>query len=107
MCAAFQEPIYITKTDERYIDEHWFPRWCPLPSTPEPNYAGLSPTQLDIARRRVAGETVKAIAIELRISKKSVENRMEKIYRKLNVHSVAGLVNFARDNHWEPFQAKP
>lgn len=74
-----------------------------LTSTPEvptlaPVHAQLqllTPRERDVLQGIADGQTNKAIAAELGISRRTVEAHRESLMRKLEIHSVAGLTRFA------------
>ncbi len=66
--------------------------------TPAPAYAQLqllTPRERDVLQGIADGQTNKAIAAELGISRRTVEAHRESLMRKLEIHSVAGLTRFA------------
>ncbi len=74
-----------------------------LTSTPEvpppaPAHAQLqllTPRERDVLQGIADGQTNKAIAAELGISRRTVEAHRESLMRKLEIHNVAGLTRFA------------
>ncbi len=74
-----------------------------LTATPEappaaPAYAQLqllTPRERDVLQGIADGQTNKAIAAELGISRRTVEAHRESLMRKLEIHNVAGLTRFA------------
>jgi PAS domain S-box-containing protein len=70
-----------------------------LPATPSPvvpDDADLSPRQLDILDRLLAGSRVPAIARELYLSQSTVRNHLSVIFRKFGVHSQVELIERLR-----------
>ena len=55
--------------------------------------AGLTPREVEILQRVIAGKTNKAIAGELCVSEKTVEFHLDKTYRKIGVQTrlMAGI----------------
>lgn len=65
---------------------------------PAPAYAQLqllTPRERDVLQGIADGQTNKAIAAELGISRRTVEAHRESLMRKLEIHNVAGLTRFA------------
>lgn len=60
-----------------------------------PDVHALTPREREVLRFVARGLTSKAIAVELGISPRTVETHREKVMRKLDVHSVAGLTRLA------------
>ena len=58
----------------------------------------LSPRQKDILRLLMEGLDNRAIAIELDLSVKTIENHLTRLYRQLDVHSRLEAANFVRDH---------
>jgi DNA-binding NarL/FixJ family response regulator len=57
--------------------------------------AQLTPRERDVLQGIADGQTNKAIAAELGISRRTVEAHRESLMRKLEIHNVAGLTRFA------------
>lgn len=66
--------------------------------------AALSPREGEVLELLVAGKMNKAIAAELGISAKTVEDHRASIMRKMQVRSVAELVRLAADGRRRPAQ---
>ncbi len=67
------------------------------PSRPSSNVT-LSPRQKDILRLLMEGLDNRAIAVELDLSIKTIENHLTRLYRQLNVHSRLEAANYVRDH---------
>lgn len=65
---------------------------APVAGVPDP---GLTPRELDVLRGLVKGLAYKQVAGELEISIDTVRMHIRSVYRKLQVHSVAGAVSRA------------
>ncbi len=65
----------------------------------------LSEREIEIIRMIAMGLTTKQIGIELFISHHTVQTHRKNINFKLNVHSPAELVSFAKDNGIMPFNS--
>ena len=59
----------------------------------------LTPREIDVLRCIVNGYTNRQIGVELNISTRTVEGHRANIYEKLNLHSRAELVRYAKRNH--------
>jgi FixJ family two-component response regulator len=68
----------------------------------EARLASVSPREREVLALLVAGRMNKAIAAELGISAKTVEDHRASIMRKLQVRSVAALVQVAADARRRP-----
>jgi DNA-binding NarL/FixJ family response regulator len=55
----------------------------------------LSPREVEILRFIANGESTKEIAYALELSTKTIETHRQNLMKKLNIHSVAGLVKYA------------
>jgi len=73
-------------------------------SVAEARLASLSPREREVLALLVAGRMNKAIAAELGISAKTVEDHRASIMRKMQVRSVAELVRLAADGQPKPVQ---
>jgi DNA-binding NarL/FixJ family response regulator len=69
-----------------------------LPQQPAVNFPQLSSRQKDILRLLVDGHDNRAIAHELNLSIKTIENHLTRLYRQLDVHNRLTAVNFVRDH---------
>jgi DNA-binding CsgD family transcriptional regulator len=61
-----------------------------------PGIDQLSPRELDIVRRLLAGDRVPAIAKALFLSQSTIRNHLAHVYRKLGVGSQQGLIDLLR-----------
>ena len=61
-----------------------------------PGIEQLSPRELDIVRRLVAGDRVPAIAKALFLSQSTIRNHLARVYRKLGVGSQQGIIDLLR-----------
>jgi DNA-binding CsgD family transcriptional regulator len=61
-----------------------------------PGIEQLSPRELDIVRRLLAGDRVPAIAKALFLSQSTIRNHLAHVYRKLGVDSQQGLIDLLR-----------
>jgi DNA-binding NarL/FixJ family response regulator len=64
-------------------------------SAPTPPTVELSPRRTEVLRRIAAGRTTKQIALELKLSVKTIESHRAALMRQLDIHDVAGLVRYA------------
>ncbi len=78
--------------------------YCPLSSTmllealrtrARPNGDGLTDRELEVLRHFSAGVCPKAIAEQLKVSTKTVQNQLSAIRQKLGIQETAGLVRYA------------
>jgi DNA-binding NarL/FixJ family response regulator len=78
--------------------------YCPLSSSlllealrnrARPNGDGLTERELDVLRRYALGLNPKAIATQIGVSPKTVQNQLSAIRQKLNIQETAGLVRYA------------
>lgn len=67
----------------------------PPPSKPEAPLEGLSIRQTQVLRGIAQSKTTKQIALELKISEKTVEAHRKKLMDSLGIHDVPALVRFA------------
>lgn len=65
------------------------------PESEEDVVASMSERQRDIVRKVVAGKFAKEIAVELGISRKSVEYQKYKLMKRLDLSNLADLIRFA------------
>ena len=61
-----------------------------------PGIEQLSPRELDIVRRLVAGDRVPAMAKALFLSQSTIRNHLAHVYRKLGVGSQQGIIDLVR-----------
>jgi DNA-binding CsgD family transcriptional regulator len=67
---------------------------APRPAEPEP---GLTPRELEVARRAALGQSNVEIGQALAISPRTVNSHLTKIYDRLDVHSRAALAMYLLD----------
>ncbi len=67
----------------------------PPPPPAHAQLAQLTPRERDVLQGIADGQTNKAIAADLGISRRTVEAHRESLMRKLEIHNVAGLTRFA------------
>ncbi len=67
-------------------------------SQPSPNVPSLSLRQRDVLRLLVKGLDNRAIAQQLNLSIKTIENHLTRLYRQLNVQSRLEAANYVRDH---------
>jgi DNA-binding NarL/FixJ family response regulator len=62
---------------------------------PGPSPGDLTPRELEVLRLLAQGRSHKEVAYDLDISVKTVDTHHTNIMRKLNLHSLSGLIHFA------------
>jgi len=68
---------------------------------------GLTPGEHEIIQLLAEGKSTKEVARHLDLSVKTAETHRSNIMRKLNLHSVSGLVLYAVRNHMVQVAAAP
>lgn len=96
------EAIYQTAVGRRYLWPHYDDKQIELyqrrAARSNRSYAELSRREREVLTLTAQGETSQAIAAQLGISVRTVENHRYRLMKKLNLRSIADLIRFAISN---------
>ncbi len=96
------EAIYQTAVGHRYLSPNYDDKQIELyqrrAARSNTSYAELSRREREVLTLTAQGETSQAIAAQLGISVRTVENHRYRLMKKLNLRSIADLIRFAISN---------